>query len=77
MEDENFWKLFDEQLLARLAGARRTALRIHRLPVREACECVFYSTPRFVLLESFNVRDRDIIVSEMGGSETDQNAQLE
>ena len=41
MEDENGRKRLDEHLLARLDESTRTEL--HRLQVRDACECVFYS----------------------------------
>ena len=53
MEDENWRKRFNEHLLARLAESRRTEL--DRLQVRDACECVFYSVNRIVLLDRLDV----------------------
>ena len=41
MEHENGWEHLDENLLTRLTEARRTDL--NRLPVRDVCECIFYS----------------------------------
>jgi hypothetical protein len=49
MEHENRWERLHEDLLARVANARRTEL--HGLPVRDACECIFYNMHRIVLLE--------------------------
>ena len=64
MEDENGRKRFDERLLARPVGARRTEL--HRLQVRDPCERVFYSSHRIVLSESFDVSHQDIWQNEEG-----------
>ena len=53
MEDENGRKRLDEHLLARLAESRRTEL--HRLQVRDTCECILYSANRIVLFRRFDV----------------------
>jgi hypothetical protein len=52
MKDYNWRKHFDENLLARLAEARRTDL--HRLQVCDTCKCVFYGVHRIVLLDIFD-----------------------
>ena len=49
----------DEHLSAWDAEARRM-IELHGMQVRDACECVFYSVHRIVLLKSFNVSHRDI-----------------
>ena len=49
MEHENRWERLDKHLMVCLAGARRTEL--HRLQVRDACESIFNSVHRIVLLE--------------------------
>jgi hypothetical protein len=49
MEHENRWEHLDKHLMVCLAGARRTEL--HRLQVRDACESIFNSVHRIVLLE--------------------------
>jgi hypothetical protein len=55
MEHENGWKHLDENLLARFAEAARRTGELNMLQVRDACECVFYSVHRIVLLECFGV----------------------
>jgi hypothetical protein len=71
MEYKNGWKHLDENLLARLTEARRTEL--NRFQVRYACECVFYSVHRIVLLRCFNVSHQDICVR---GRESDLDVEL-
>jgi hypothetical protein len=75
MEHENGWERLDEHLLARLAEAIWTEL--NRLLVRDACECVFYSVYRIVLLKCFDISRQDICVGEMGGGKTDLDVELE
>jgi hypothetical protein len=53
VEDENWWKFLDENLLTRFAGTRWTTL--NRLRMRDACKCVFYSVHRIMLSENINV----------------------
>ena len=53
VENENGWKHLDVHLLARLSEARWTEL--YRLQVRDACECVFHSVHRIVLLDCVDV----------------------
>jgi hypothetical protein len=73
VDHENGWKRLDEHLLARLAEARRTEL--HRLQMRDACECTFYSVYGIVLLEKLDVSHQDIVWVKWGGK-TDLNVEL-
>jgi hypothetical protein len=63
VEDENRRKHLDLHLLARLRLERLARARwtkLHRLQVRDPCECVFYSMHRIMLLDSFNVSHQDV-----------------
>jgi hypothetical protein len=75
MEHENRWENLDENLLARLAEARRSEL--HGLQVRDACECVFYIGHRIVLLECFDLSRQDICMGKMGRRVTYLDVKLE
>jgi hypothetical protein len=75
MDDENGREPFNENLLTRLARARRT--KLHRLQMRDACECVFYSVHRIVLGE-FQCRSPRYMCGVSGmGKKTDLDIKLE
>ena len=57
MEHENGRECLDEYSLTRLVARRSEPNRLH---VRDACECIFYSVHRIVLLKCFDVSHQDM-----------------